>query len=110
MKRQSFLTSSIALVAASGAAASAQVQAVPGGTDPVERAANFDMKAFAASLGRPADIRQLWETVAFKPGILNNVKNSLNGLQFGFGHAPDRIAMALAGHGPSAAYGYSDYV
>ena len=38
------------------------------------------------------------------------VEQFLNGLQFGFGHAADRIAMVLAGHGPSAAYGYSDYI
>ena len=42
--------------------------------------------------------------------MLANVKNSFNGLQFGFGYAAESIAIALAAHGPSAVYGYSDYL
>ncbi|HEY5258306.1 MAG TPA: hypothetical protein VIJ12_07980, partial [Candidatus Baltobacteraceae bacterium] len=92
-----------ALGAAPAAAATA-----PGGTQLVERRADFDQAAFARLVGGPAAIRQVWEAVAFKPAMLNNIKNALNGLQFGFGLSP--VAMVLAGHGPSAAYGYSDYV
>jgi intracellular sulfur oxidation DsrE/DsrF family protein len=108
MNRTTFLTASATLVAASTAAAKAQD--VPGGTHFVERNANFDSKTFADVLGRPAQIRQVWEAVAFKPGVWNNVKNAFNGLQFGFGYPAGSIAMAFAGHGPSAVYGYSDYV
>lgn len=112
MKRTSFLTASAALVAASTAAAQSQTAqtSVPGGTHLVERKADFDNADFDKLLGRPAEMHQLWECVAFKPGIFNNIKNALNGLQFGFGYAPDQIAMAMANHGPSASYGYSDYV
>jgi hypothetical protein len=109
MNRSSFLAASATLAAATGAAP-ALAQAVPGGTHFVERKADFDEKAFAAAVGRAAEIRQLWEAVAFKPGIWNNVKNALNGLQFGFGYAADSIAMAFCAHGPSEAYVYSDYV
>lgn len=108
MKRTDFLVASASLVAATGATADAQ--GVPGGSHPVERLAQFDHAAFAKAVGRPAKIRQLFEQVAFKPGLWNNVKNALNGLQFGYGIAPEDIAIAIAGHGPSAAYGYSDYV
>jgi len=108
MKRSTFITATA--VAAAAGAAPASAQTIPGGTHFVERAADFDAKAFAAAVGRPAGIRQLWEAVAFKPAALNNVKNAMNGLQFGFGYAPESIAMAWCGHGPSAAYGYSDYV
>ncbi len=108
MNRTRFLAASATLVAAGVTPAAAQ--SVPGGTNFVERSTQFDMESFDKLLGRPAKIRQVFEQVAFKPGLLNNVKNSLNGLQFGYGHKPDEIAVAIAGHGPSAAYGYSDYV
>ena len=115
MDRGTFL-SAAALLAASGGVAPAAgtgvppMSGVPGGTSLVERKADFDEAGFAAAVGRNADIRQLYEAVAFKPTIWNNVKNSFNGLQFGFGYAPGKIAIAFAGHGPSASFGYSDYI
>jgi intracellular sulfur oxidation DsrE/DsrF family protein len=90
--------------------APAGAQSVPGGTHLVERKADFDQRGFDAKVGRPAEVRQLWEAVSFKPGVWNNVKNAMNGLEFGFGFPGDSIAMAFCGHGPSAVYGYSDYV
>ena len=108
MKRTTFISASATLLAATGGLANAQ--SVPGGTRLVERKADFDETAFAAAVGRDADIRQVYEAVAFKPTIWNNVKNSFNGLQFGFGYAPEKIAVAFAAHGPSASYGYTDYV
>ncbi|HTU80757.1 MAG TPA: hypothetical protein VMF61_01425 [Candidatus Acidoferrales bacterium] len=108
MKRTAFLAGSATMVAAAGTAASAQT--VPGGTRLVERRADFDAAAFAKAAGRPAQIRQLWEAVAFKPVLLNNIKNAFNGLQFGWGYPADAIAIVLAGHGASAAYGFSDEI
>ena len=108
MKRTTFLAASATLVAASNAPVRAQ--SIPGGTHLVERKADFDEAGFAAIVGRGADIRQLYESVAFKPTIWNNVKNSFNGLQFGYGYAADKIVVAFAAHGASAAYGYTDYV
>lgn len=87
-----------------------EARSVPGGTHPVERRADFDERAFVEVVDRPAQIRQLYEAVAFSPGVLGSVTNSFNGLQFGFGYAPRAISVAFAGHGASAAYGYSDYV
>lgn len=109
MKRRWFLTASATLAAATQAAP-VLAGAIPGGEHLVERQANFDERAFAKRVGRPAKIRQLWEAVAFKPLVWNNLKNAMNGLQFGFGYPASGIAMVFAGHGPSAAYGYSDYV
>jgi hypothetical protein len=108
MNRRGFLASSAALAAATPSLSDAQ--AIPGGTHRVERRADFDEPAFAAVVGRPAQIRQLYEATAFEPAVLGSIKNSFNGLQFGFGYAGDLIAIALAGHGPSAVYGYSDYL
>lgn len=108
MNRTAFLTASATLVAASGGVAAAA--GVPGGSHLVERKADFNADAFAKIVGRDAQIRQVVEAIAFKPGVWSNVKNSMNGLQFGFGYPADAIAVAFAGHGPSASYGYSDYL
>lgn len=108
MKRTHFLVASASLAAVAGGTAAAAN--VPGGTDLVEKKANFNEAAFKATLGRPAQIRQLFEQVKFDPTLLGNIKNAMNGLAFGFGYPRTQIAMALAGHGPSAVYGYSDYV
>jgi hypothetical protein len=107
MKRASFLAASATVVAATGGV-QASAQSIPGGAHFVERKADFDADAFAKAVGRPAQIRQLWETVAFKPTLWNNIKNSFNGLQFGFGYPAEQIAMVLCPHGPSAAYIYQD--
>ncbi len=95
---------------ASAAVSGVEAATIPGGTALVERASDFDAAGFAAKLGRPADIRQVWENLVFKPSVLNNIKNSLNGLVFGFGYAPERIALATANHGPSSSYTFDDYV
>jgi hypothetical protein len=108
MNRSRFLTNSATLLAASTVPSPAQ--SVPGGTHLVERQEDFDAAAFARIVGRPAQVRQLYEAVAFRPALLNNIKNSFNGLQFGFGYAPDAIAIALAAHGPSASYAYSNEI
>jgi hypothetical protein len=109
MNRTAFLSASATLAALS-AASPAPAQSVPGGTLLVERKADFDASHFASIVGRAASIRQVYEQVAFKPTLWGNVKNAMNGLQFGYGYPASRIAIAVAGHGPSAAYGYSDYV
>ena len=88
----------------------AAAQSVPGGTHRVERRSDFDAQAFAALLGRPAQIRQLYEATSFLPAVLSSIKNSFNGLQFGFGYPAADICIVLAGHGPSSVYGYSDYL
>ncbi len=110
MNRTGFIAASASLVAAGAAIPGAAAQSVPGGTHLVERKADFNEAAFAKIVGRPADIRQMFEAIAFKPTMLANIKNSMNGLHFGYGYPVDRIAVAVANHGPSAAYGYSDYV
>ncbi|HZZ65389.1 MAG TPA: hypothetical protein VFE17_07825 [Candidatus Baltobacteraceae bacterium] len=110
MNRSKFLISSAWVAAAANAAPAAAQGAVPGGSRFVERKSDFDEAEFARIVGRPADVRQLWEMVAFKPQVFNNIKNSLNGLRFGFGYAPDRIALAVCPHGPSSAFTYTDDV
>jgi hypothetical protein len=110
MNRSAFIAASAAIAAASPAVAQEPAKNVPGGTHFVERKADFDADAFAKIVGRDAQIRQVYEAIAFKPTMLNNVKNSFNGLQFGYGYPAGAIAVALAPHGPSSSYAYTDYV
>lgn len=105
MNRASFLSSTSVAAVAAGAAG-----AVPGGSDLVERSANFDAAAFARAVDKPANIRQVWEAVAFRPALFNNMKNGLNGFHFGFGYPSDRITMVFAPHGPASAFTYADDV
>jgi intracellular sulfur oxidation DsrE/DsrF family protein len=109
MNRGSFLAASASMVAAAGSSTLA-AESVPGGTHFVERKADFDSAAFDAAVGKPADMRQLWHVIAFHPGVFSNIKNALNGLQFGFGVPASRLALIVAPHGPSTAYNYSDYI
>src|SRR5579863_8703112 len=82
MNRTAFLAVSAAFAATAEAAAQDQTRSIPGGTHFVERKEDFDADSFAKIVGRDAQIRQLYEAVSFKPTLLNNVKNSFNGLQF----------------------------
>lgn len=108
MKRISFLASASLAAAASAAARGA---GVPGGTHLVERLAEFNLPEFEAAVDRPGtEVRQVWEVVAFHPQVFANVKNALNGLQFGFGHPPSTFALAFAPHGQSGVYNYSDEI
>jgi intracellular sulfur oxidation DsrE/DsrF family protein len=115
MKRANFVSAvsfagAASLAAAGTSRAAAPAGDVPGGRDFVETSSSFDAAAFATLLGRKADIRQVFENIAMKPSVFNNIKNSLNGLQFGFGVPNDRIAIAVINHGPSSAYNYTDVI
>jgi hypothetical protein len=109
LKRTDFLAASVTLAAAS-AAIPAIAESVPGGTSLVERKADFDNAAFARLVDRASQVRELWEAVSFHPVVWNNIKNAMNGLQFGFGYPADQILMASCGHGASAVYTYSDEI
>ena len=114
MNRSSFIGSSAlgasGLMLSPALVAEADAQTVPGGTTFVERKANFDEASFARIVGRPAEYRFLWEAAAYIPSFLNNVKNGINGAQFGFGADPSQINSVVGGHGPSSSYTYTDYV
>ncbi len=58
----------------------------------------------------PADMRQVWEAFSFRPTIFNNLKNALNGLEFGYGYDRRDVRLVFAPHGPSNVYNYNDYI
>jgi intracellular sulfur oxidation DsrE/DsrF family protein len=76
----------------------------------VERRQAFDERSFETLVARPASIRQVWDNAGFKPAVLNNIKNALNGLVFGYGYAPESIVVAVVNHAASATYAYGDSV
>jgi intracellular sulfur oxidation DsrE/DsrF family protein len=61
----------------------------------VEKSGEFDVAGFNKLVSRSAEIRQVWDAGPLHPQILGGVKNSLNGLQFGFGIAATRLATAF---------------
>jgi intracellular sulfur oxidation DsrE/DsrF family protein len=73
--------------------------------------ADWSLSAFNALLKKPARIKQVYDIVTIGDGrFLNNIKNSLNGLHFGFGIAADAIQIVAALHGPANLVNYDDYV
>lgn len=98
MQRSTFLAASIPLAACATAACAGKTTESIG---LVETKAQFDFAGFAKAVDKAADVRQVWDANELHPQILGGVKNSLNGLQFGFGIDPTRISMVLVAHGPS---------
>jgi intracellular sulfur oxidation DsrE/DsrF family protein len=76
----------------------------------VARNQDFDWEAFAAAIDVSAPVRHVWQAFAFRPQVFNNLKNVLNGLQFGYGYDPSDVHLVFAPHGPSSAYNYTDYI
>jgi intracellular sulfur oxidation DsrE/DsrF family protein len=66
---------------------------------------------FQKLVNDPSRIKQLFDVVQIGDGkFLNNVKNSFNGLRFGFGIPERQIKIAVALHGPANMLNYDDYV
>jgi len=82
----------------------------PGSGHLIARSDDFPPKNLETLVGGSADIRQLWEAFSFRPAVFNNLKNALNGLEFGYGYERDRLSLVFAPHGPASAYNYNDYI
>src|SRR5580693_7492184 len=58
-----------------------------------------------------ARVKQVFDEIQIGGGrFLNNIKNSLNGLHFGFNIAADQIKIVSAMHGPANMLNFDDYV
>jgi hypothetical protein len=72
---------------------------------------NWDLSAFDAIVKKPARVKQVYDITSIGDGrFLNNIKNSLNGLHFGFGIRAEDIQVVAALHGPANLLNYDDYV
>lgn len=77
----------------------------------VWKASEWKLAEFDKLVQDPARIKQLYDVVQIGDGkFLNNIKNSLNGLQFGFCIPERQIKIAAALHGPANMLNYDDYV
>ncbi len=105
ISRRSFVATvatGVAAVGAAGSAAKAQL---------VYRESEWKTKDFDRLVNTPAHVRQVYDTTAIENGLfLNAMKNSLNGLEYGFSIPAGQIQIVAALHGPANAVNYDDYV
>lgn len=70
---------------------------------------DWNFAEFEKLVRNPSRAKQVYDIRAVGDGkFLNNVKNSLNGLQYGFGIPSDQIKIAVALHGPANALAFDD--
>ena len=75
----------------------------------VWKTSEWKLTEFRKLANDPARIKQLYDIVQIgEGGFLNNVKNSFNGLRFGFGIPERQIKIAVALHGPANMLNYDD--
>jgi intracellular sulfur oxidation DsrE/DsrF family protein len=102
--RRSFVaqtTAGLVTVAAATSGANAQL---------VEKASEWNIAEFERLVKHPSRVKQVFDENGIGGGrFLNNVKNSLNGLHFGFNLSPTQVKIAVAMHGPANALNFDDY-
>lgn len=77
----------------------------------VWRTSDWKLAEFQKLVHDPSRIKQLYDIVQIDDGkFLSNIKNSFNGLRFGFGIPERQIKIAAALHGPANLLNYDDYV
>ena len=102
--RRTFVASLTAGVAALAAGSEANAQLV-------YRRSEWKLKDFDHLVNSPAHVRQVFDVTGIERGMfLNGIKNSLNGLEFGFDVPASQIQVVGALHGPANAVNYDDYV
>lgn len=108
LTRRSFITQAAVEIAALGAvgqaARSARAQLV-------WKSSQWNIEDFRKLVADRARIKQLYDVTEIQQGkFLNNVKNSLNGLHFGFDIPNRQIKIAVALHGPANMINYDDTI
>jgi intracellular sulfur oxidation DsrE/DsrF family protein len=77
----------------------------------VWKTSDWKLAEFQKLVNEPARVKQVYDVVQIAEGkFLNNVKNSLNGLRFGFGIPEDQIKVVAGLHGAANMLNYDDYV
>ena len=104
ISRRSFIGPAASGLVALGSATTAEAQLV-------YQRADWNIKEFDQLLKTPARVKQVYDIGAISGGrFLNNVKNSLNGLHFGFGIPVQQIHVVAALHGPANLLNYDDHI
>ena len=108
INRRSFVTTTttslaaLATLATAGREAEAQL---------VYTKADWRLSKFNQLASNPARVKQVFDIIPIAEGkFLNNIKNSLNGLHFGFGIPDEQIKIVAALHGPANMLNYDDVI
>ena len=97
--------------AAVGLAAFAAMRGKSAEAQLVYTRSDWNIKEFDELLRLPARAKQVYDVTAINDGMfLKNIKNSLNGLHFGFGIPAEQIRILAGLHGPANLLNYDDYV
>jgi hypothetical protein len=97
------------LMAGAGALCAAIAAPEAGNAQLVYRHGDWKAEEFQELLHKTARVRQVFDVTAINEGkFLNNIKNSLNGFEFGFGIAPKQVQIVAALHGPANMINYDD--
>lgn len=93
ISRKAFLSAGLA--GAAGAAV-----ALPAAAQLIQKPGEWLHEGLEAIVKKPARYRQVYDITRINDGVfLNNIKNSLNGLQFSFAAKPEAINIVAALHG-----------
>jgi len=77
----------------------------------VDKAGDWKVADFDLLIKNSSHVKQVFDEIQIGGGkFLNNVKNSLNGLHFGFNIPVDQIKIVCAMHGPANMLNFDDYV
>jgi hypothetical protein len=106
MRRKTFLAAAATIAAGAASCTGGDAKDF----EIVETASQFDYPAMKKRVDKPADVRQLWDVGSNPPAALSEIKNALNGYQFGYGIAPSRIAMVACLHNVGNIAGYDNAV
>jgi len=108
MNRRSFVST-----AATGVAALATLGTACRETEAqlVYTKSDWKLTEFNQLAKNPARVKQVYDIIPITDGrFLNNIKNSLNGLHFGFGIPEEQIKIVAAMHGPANMLNYDDFI
>lgn len=108
VSRRSFVSSTVGGMAALSVLATLTT---PAEAELVWKASEWKLDEFHKLVKDPAKIKQVYDVRSTGEGkFLNNMKNSLNGLRFGFNVPKEQIKVVGALHGPANMLCYDDYV
>lgn len=106
LTRRSFVSQAAAGLAALGVAAETPQRA---DAQLVWKASDWKFADFNTLLNDPATVKQVYDISPIGGGkFLNNIKNSLNGLRFGFDVPKEQMKIVAALHGPANMMNYND--
>ena len=108
MNRRSFVSNAIVGAATVGLL---QESAPRAEAQLVYKKADWKIEEFNQLAKSTARVKQVYDVVQVGDGkFLNNIKNSLNGFDFGFGIPKDQVKIAAALHGPANLLNYDDAI